>query len=80
MIIPTVTAFGSAPGIITDSFSNFRQPYFPTKSRQGLVCVSDVTVQSANCRLEPFGNSEKVTILYRNQEDQILGRMWIRSL
>lgn len=33
-----------------------------------------VTVQSANCRAAPYGNSEKVSLLYRDQEAEIVGR------
>jgi hypothetical protein len=36
--------------------------------------VARVTVQSANCRKKPLGNSQKITILYRSQEAEIVGR------
>lgn len=36
--------------------------------------IATVTVQSANCRSKPLGHSDKVTLLYRNQEAEILGR------
>lgn len=36
--------------------------------------VAEVTVQSANCRSRPFGNSEKVALLYRDQTAEIMGR------
>jgi cellulose synthase/poly-beta-1,6-N-acetylglucosamine synthase-like glycosyltransferase len=36
--------------------------------------IASVTVQSANCRSRPFGNSEKVALLYRSQEAEIVGR------
>lgn len=38
------------------------------------VPTAKVTVESANCRKKPRGNSEKITILYRGQEAEILGR------
>jgi hypothetical protein len=38
------------------------------------VPIARVKVQSANCRARPVGKSNKVVILYRNQEAQILGR------
>jgi cellulose synthase/poly-beta-1,6-N-acetylglucosamine synthase-like glycosyltransferase len=46
----------------------------PVRGSSVTGATAKVTVQSANCRIKPFGNSEKVTILYRNQEAQILGR------
>ena len=36
--------------------------------------IATVTVQSANCRSKPLGNSEKVALLYRSQEAEIIGR------
>lgn len=36
--------------------------------------IATVVVQSANCRSNPVGNSEKVTLFMRNQELQIVGR------
>jgi hypothetical protein len=36
--------------------------------------MAKVTVESANCRARPKGNSEKITILYRGQEAEIVGR------
>src|SRR5512138_1290961 len=36
--------------------------------------IAKVTVQSANCRSKPLGNSEKVALLYRSQEVEIIGR------
>ena len=38
------------------------------------VPLAKVTVESANCRSRPLGNSEKLTILYKNEEAEILGR------
>src|SRR6266511_2066098 len=36
--------------------------------------VATVTVDSANCRAKPRGNAEKITVLYKGQEVEILGR------
>lgn len=36
--------------------------------------TAKVTVQSANCRAKPLGGADKVTVLYRNQEAEIVGR------
>lgn len=36
--------------------------------------MATVTVESANCRAGPFGNSEKVALLYRGQEAEVVGR------
>jgi hypothetical protein len=36
--------------------------------------IAKVTVQSANCRAKPLGRSEKITLLYRSQEVEIVGR------
>jgi hypothetical protein len=36
--------------------------------------MAKVTVQSANCRSKPLGNSEKIALLYRSQEAEIVGR------
>jgi len=33
-----------------------------------------VTVESANCRAKPRGNAQRITILYKGQEAEILGR------
>jgi cellulose synthase/poly-beta-1,6-N-acetylglucosamine synthase-like glycosyltransferase len=38
------------------------------------AAVARVTVESANCRKKPRGNTEKITILYRSQEVEIVGR------
>jgi hypothetical protein len=38
------------------------------------VPMARVTVESANCRAKPRGNTQKVTILYRGQEVEIVGR------
>jgi hypothetical protein len=38
------------------------------------VPLAKVTVESANCRAKPRGNAEKITILYRSQEAEIVGR------
>ena len=38
------------------------------------VPMAKVTVESANCRAKPRGNAEKITILYRSQEAEIVGR------
>ncbi len=46
----------------------------PVRSSNIIGATAKVKVQSANCRAKPLGNSEKITILYRNQEAQILGR------
>jgi len=36
--------------------------------------IAKVTVESANCRAKPRGNAERITILYKDEEAQILGR------
>jgi hypothetical protein len=36
--------------------------------------MATVTVESANCRAKPKGNAEKITILYKGQEVEIVGR------
>jgi cellulose synthase/poly-beta-1,6-N-acetylglucosamine synthase-like glycosyltransferase len=46
----------------------------PVRGSNATIATAKVTVESANCRRKPFGNSEKITILYRNQEAEILGR------
>ena len=33
-----------------------------------------VTVESANCRAKPLGKADRITILYKNQEAEIVGR------
>jgi cellulose synthase/poly-beta-1,6-N-acetylglucosamine synthase-like glycosyltransferase len=38
------------------------------------TATATVTVESANCRAKPRGNAERITILYRDQTVQILGR------
>jgi hypothetical protein len=38
------------------------------------VPMAKVKVQSANCRAKPVGKADKVVILYRNQEAEIVGR------
>jgi hypothetical protein len=38
------------------------------------VPVARVKVQSANCRARPVGKSDKIVVLYRNQEAEIVGR------
>ncbi len=38
------------------------------------VPVAKVKVQSANCRARPVGKSDKIVVLYRNQEAEIVGR------
>ena len=35
---------------------------------------ANITVESANCRAKPRGNAEKIIILYRGQEVEIVGR------
>lgn len=36
--------------------------------------IATVTVESANCRSRPRGSSDKITILYRGQQVEIVGR------
>jgi hypothetical protein len=36
--------------------------------------IAKVKVQSANCRARPAGKAKKITLLYRNQEAEIVGR------
>jgi cellulose synthase/poly-beta-1,6-N-acetylglucosamine synthase-like glycosyltransferase len=36
--------------------------------------TATVTVESANCRTQPRGGAERVTILYRDQQVEVLGR------
>jgi len=36
--------------------------------------VATVTVESANCRANPRGGAEKISILYQGQKAEILGR------
>ena len=36
--------------------------------------VATVIVESANCRAKPRGNAEKITILYKDQQAEIVGR------
>lgn len=36
--------------------------------------LAKVNVQSANCRARPVGKADKIAVLYRNQETEILGR------
>lgn len=38
------------------------------------VPIAKVKVQSANCRARPVGKSDKIVVLYRNQETEIVGR------
>jgi cellulose synthase/poly-beta-1,6-N-acetylglucosamine synthase-like glycosyltransferase len=38
------------------------------------TATATVTVESANCRAKPRGNSEKITILYKGQKVEIVGR------
>ena len=38
------------------------------------VPTAKITVESANCRSRPRGNAERVTILYKDQEVEIIGR------
>lgn len=38
------------------------------------VPTAKVTVESANCRARPRGNSDKITILYKNEQAEIVGR------
>ena len=38
------------------------------------IPIAKVKVQSANCRARPVGKSDKLVVLYRNQEAKILGR------
>ena len=39
-----------------------------------VVPTAKVTVESANCRSKPLGKAERITILYRGQEAEIVGR------
>ena len=36
--------------------------------------TATVTVQSANCRAKPLGHSDKIALMYRNQQAEIIGR------
>jgi hypothetical protein len=36
--------------------------------------IATVNVESANCRAKPKGNAERITILYKGQQVEILGR------
>ena len=45
-------------------------PDLPT----GTTAMAKVTVESANCRAGPRGGAERITILYRGQEVEIVGR------
>jgi hypothetical protein len=38
------------------------------------VATAMVTVQSANCRARPLGGAERITIFYKNQALEIVGR------
>jgi cellulose synthase/poly-beta-1,6-N-acetylglucosamine synthase-like glycosyltransferase len=38
------------------------------------IPTATITVESANCRAKPRGNSEKITILYKGQAAEIVGR------
>ena len=44
------------------------------------IPIAKVKVQSANCRARPVGKSDKLVILYRNQEVKILGGTRIRPI
>jgi len=39
-----------------------------------VVGIATVTVDSANCRDKPRGNGDKITVFYRGQELEVLGR------
>jgi hypothetical protein len=47
-------------------------PDAPTLAATG--AIARVTVDSANCRAKPRGNADRITILYRDQEVEIVGR------
>jgi hypothetical protein len=55
----------SAPAASTTA-----EPTLPTTAS----AVATVKVESANCRDKPRGNADRVTVLYRDQEVEILGR------
>jgi len=38
------------------------------------VATATITVESANCRARPRGGAERITILYKNQQVEIVGR------
>ena len=44
------------------------------RERASTPPLATITVESANCRTRPRGHAEKVTVLYRGQEVEIVGR------
>lgn len=46
----------------------------PARTSNGGVATAKVTVQSANCRAKPLGKADRIALLYRNQEVEIVGR------
>jgi hypothetical protein len=60
--VPTPTAIS-----LTDA-----APATPALAATGATAT--ITVDSANCRVKPRGNAERVTFLYRDQQVEIVGR------
>jgi hypothetical protein len=50
-----------------------RETAFPATAHP-VMPLAKVKVQSANCRASPLGKAKKITLLYRNQEAEIVGR------
>ena len=66
---PTEQA-GSEPNSVGNEPESTPVPDVPNVT----VATATVTVQSANCRARPLGGAERITIFYRSQELEIVGR------
>ena len=72
---------GYARFLPKDVSPNIFPDIFPSQSssrdeRQSSTtpAMATVSVESANCRAKPRGNAEKITILYKGQQAEIVGR------
>jgi hypothetical protein len=58
-----------SPNILPSQLSNRQERQQSTNP-----ATATVTVESANCRAKPRSNAEKITILYKGQQAEIVGR------
>ena len=49
-------------------------PNVPAPTLGATGATATITVESANCRAKPRGNAERITILYKGQEVEVLGK------
>ena len=70
--VPPEQAVGREPEPVTSptDANVTAEPTLPSTTS----ALATVKVDSANCRDKPRGNADRVTILYRDQEVEILGR------